>query len=123
MSDKADEVQTITLYNPFITLDFISPVYGEPEFDKELLKYVEKETTEFIDGVFVFDVKEVRIKYFHETQTLMRRGKKDVKVPTIIIVFTDETELLSIQSIEEFTTTFLPEYLLKLNDVFPAEQA
>lgn len=121
MTDKADEVEMITLYNPFLMLDFISPIY-ETEFDKEQLKYVEKETTEFIDGVFVFDVKEVRIKYFHEVQTLMKKGKKDVKVPTILIVFTDETELLSKQTPKEFMETFLPEYLLKLNDVFPAEK-
>jgi len=122
MTDKADEVQTITLYNPFLMLDFISPIY-ESEFDKEELKYIEKETTEFVDGIFVFDVKEVRIKYFHETQTLMRKGKKDVKVPTIIIVLTDETELLSRQTPQEFMETFLPQYLLKINDLFPSEQS
>jgi hypothetical protein len=119
MNDKENK---ITLYNPFVMLDFISPVY-ESEFDKEELRYVEKETTEFIDGIFVFDIKEVRIKYFHETNTLIRKGKKDVKVPTILIVLTDETELLSRQTPKEFMETFLPQYLLKINEVFPSEQS
>jgi len=122
MSDKSDEVQTITLNNPFMMLDFISPVY-EKVFSKERLKEVNRRTNEFTDGVFMFDVKELRIVYFHECMTLMKKGRKEEMTPTLLIVFTDGSELLSRQGISEFINTFLPEYLLKLNDIFPAEQA
>jgi len=94
MSDKADEEVTITLYNPFLMIDFISPVY-EKVFSKERLKDVNRRTNEFTDGVFVFDVKELRIMYFHETMTLMKKGRKEEMTPTLLIVFTDGSELLS----------------------------
>jgi hypothetical protein len=122
MTDKADEVKTIILNNPFMTLDFISPVY-EKVFSKERLKEVNKKTNEFTDGVFVFDVKELRIMYFHECMTLMKKGRREEMTPTLLIVFTDGSELLSRKSIKEFTTDILPQYLLKINNLFPSEQS
>ena len=114
MSDK--------LYNPFIMIDFISPVY-EKVFSKERLKEVNKRTNEYTDDVFVFDIKEVRIKCFYETRTLIKIGKKEQLTPTVIVVFTDESELITKLSITNFMTIFLPEYLLKLNQIFPSETA
>jgi hypothetical protein len=118
MTDKADELETITLYNPFLMLDFISPVC-EKEFDKDLLRYIDKETTEYTDGVFVFDVKEVRIKYFHEYMTLIRKGKRDEMTTTLKIVFTDNSELLCRQSMDSFIADFLPDYVIKLHECYP----
>jgi hypothetical protein len=132
MSDKAHEMvnekvdkkpirkpknKSITLYNPFLILDFISPVCKQ-EFDKDLLKYIDIETTEYTNGVFVFDVKEVRIKYFHEYMVLMNNGKKEEMTPTLKVLFTDGSELLIRQRIDDFVKYFLPEYLLKLHECY-----
>jgi hypothetical protein len=112
MSDK--------LYNPFIMVDFISPVY-EKVFSKERLKEVYKKTNEYTDDVFVFDIKEIRIKCFYETRTTIKIGRKEQLTPTVTVVFTDESELVTKLSIANFMTVFLPEYLLKLNQIFPPE--
>jgi hypothetical protein len=114
MSDK--------LYNPFIMIDFISPVY-EKVFSKEKLKEVYKRTNEYTDDVFVFDIKEIRIKCFYETRTVIKIGRKEQLTPTVTVVFTDESELVTKLSIKDFMTIFLPEYLLKLNQIFPSEAA
>jgi hypothetical protein len=95
----------------------------EKVFSKEKLKDVNKRTNEFTDGVFVFDVKELRIMYFHECMTLMKKGRREEMTPTLLIVFTDGSELLSRKSIKEFTTDILPQYLLKINNLFPSEQS
>jgi hypothetical protein len=137
MSDKAHEIvnkkarkkpitkpkkKLIELYNPFIMLDFINPTCKQ-EFDRDLLKYVDIPTGEYTDSVLVFDVKEVRIKSFYETRTLIKIGEEEELTPTVTIVFSDDTEEVTKLSVANFMTIFLPEYLLKLNQIFPSEQA
>jgi hypothetical protein len=51
----------------------------------------------------------------------MKKGKREEMTPTLLIVFTDGSELLSRQSIKDFIAKTLPQYLLKLNDIFPSE--
>jgi len=137
MTDKADEIvnekvdkkpsrkpkkKPIVLYNPFIMLDFLNPTCKQ-EFDRDLLKYVDIPTGEYTDSVLVFDVKEVRIKSFYETKTLIKTGKKEELTPTVTVVFSDDTEEIVRLNMADFMTIFLPEYLMRLNDIFPAEQA
>ena len=137
MTDKADEIvnekvdkkpsrkpkkKPIVLYNPFIMLDFLNPTCKQ-EFDRDLLKYVDIPTGEYTDSVLVFDVKEVRIKSFYETKTLIKTGKKEELTPTVTIVFSDDTEEIVRLNITDFMTIFLPEYVVKINNIFPAEQA
>ena len=137
MTDKADEMvnekvdkkpsrkpkkKPIVLYNPFIMLDFLNPTCKQ-EFDRDLLKYVDIPTGEYTDSVLVFDVKEVRIKSFYETKTLIKTGKKEELTPTVTVVFSEDTEEIVRLNITEFMTIFLPEYLVKINNIFPAEQA
>ena len=98
----------------FIIMDCIHPIFDK-EFDKDLLDYIDIPTNEYNDEVFVFDVKEVRIKCFYETRTLIKIGRKEQLTPTVMVVFTDESELITKLSIKDFMTVFLPEYLLKLN--------
>jgi len=117
MSEESDK--EIQIYNPFIMIDFISPVY-EKVFSKERLKEVSKKTNEYTDCVFVFNIVDVRIKSFYETDTMILKGKKETKTPTVTVVFTDDSELLTRLSIKEFMTEFLPEYLVKLNQFYPA---
>jgi hypothetical protein len=135
MSDKAHEMvnekvdkkpirkpknKSIVLYNPFIMLDFLNPTCKQ-EFDRDLLKYVDIPTGEYTDSVLVFDVKEVRIKSFYETKTLIKIGEEEELIPTVTIVFSDNTKEVTKLSIADFMTVFLPEYLLKLNQIFPSE--
>mgnify|MGYP003424296458 FL=1 len=108
------------LENPFLVIDFLSPVY-EQKFDTDLLKDVDVPTDEYSDKVFVFDVKELRIKYFHSVDTKIKEGKKTNVVDTTIIVFSDNTELLTRATVKELFEDFINDYLTKLNKYFKEE--
>jgi hypothetical protein len=107
--------------NPFLFIDFLSPVYKQ-EFDKEELKYIEVPTDEYIDEVFVFDVKEVRIKYFCNHKIKIKTGKKTETIDTTLITFTDDTELLTRATIKELFEDFLTDYLLKIKTYYPEDE-
>jgi hypothetical protein len=98
----------------FIIMDCIHTIY-EKQFDKDLLEYIDIPTNEYNDEVFVFDVKEVRIKYFYSTKTLIKEKLKD----TTVIVLTDDNELLSKLEITEFIFIFFKDYAEKLKEYFP----
>jgi hypothetical protein len=98
----------------FIIVDCIHTIY-EKQFDKESLEYIDIPTNEYNDEVFVFDVKEVRIKYFYSIKTLIKEKLKD----TTVIVLTDDNELLSKLSITEFIFIFFKDYAEKLKQYFP----
>ncbi len=98
----------------FIIMDCIHCIY-EKQFDKDLLEYIDIPTNEYNDEVFVFDVKEVRIKYFYSTKTLI----KETMTNTTVIVLTDDNELLSKLEITEFIFIFFKDYSEKLKQYFP----
>jgi hypothetical protein len=98
----------------FIIVDCIHTIY-EKQFDKDLLEYIDIPTNEYNDEVFVFDVKEVRIKYFYSTKTLIKERMTD----TTVIVLTDDNELLSKLEITEFIFIFFKDYAEKLKQYFP----
>jgi hypothetical protein len=100
----------------FIIVDCIHPIFNK-EFDKESLQYIDIPTNEYNDEVFVFDVKEVRIKYFYSTKTLIKERMTD----TTVIVLTDDNELLSKLEITEFIFIFFKDYTEKLKQYFPIE--
>ena len=104
----------------FIIMDCIHPIFDK-EFDKDLLQYIDIPTNEYNDEVFVFDVKEVRIKFFYSTKTLIKKGKKETMANTTVIVFTDDNELLSKLKITEFIFIFFKDYTEKLKQYFPTE--
>ena len=97
----------------FIIIDCIHPIY-EKQFDKELLDYIDIPTNEYNDEVFVFDVKEVRIKYFYSAKTLIKEKMTD----TTVIVLTDDNELLSKLEITQFIFIFFKDYTDKLKEYF-----
>ncbi len=97
----------------FIIMDCIHCIY-EKQFDKDLLDYIDIPTNEYNDEVFVFDVKEVRIKFFYSTKTLI----KDKMADTTVIVLTDDNELLSKLEITEFIFIFFKDYAEKLKEYF-----
>jgi hypothetical protein len=100
----------------FIIMDCIHCIY-EKQFDKDLLDYIDIPTNEYNDEVFVFDVKEVRIKYFYSTKTLIKEKMTD----TTVIVLTDDNELLSKLEITEFIFIFFKDYSEKLKEYFPSD--
>ena len=100
----------------FIIMDCIHCIY-EKQFDKDLLDYIDIPTNEYNDEVFVFDVKEVRIKYFYSTKTLIKERMTD----TTVIVLTDDNELLSKLEITEFIFIFFKDYTEKLKEYFSTE--
>jgi hypothetical protein len=102
----------------FIIVDCIHPIFDK-EFDKESLEYIDIPTNEYNDEVFVFDVKEVRIKFFYSTKTLIKKGKKETMENTTVIVLTDDNELLSKLEITEFIFIFFKDYSEKLKQYFP----
>jgi hypothetical protein len=104
---------------PFIAVDYINPCFDKI-FDRDLLKEVDVITNEYTDEVFLFDVKEVRIKYFFSTKTMIKKGKKETETETTTIVFTDETEVLCRCKISEFMNGVFIEYLQKLSKYYPA---
>jgi hypothetical protein len=77
--------------------------------------YIDIPTNDYNDEVFVFDVKEVRIKYFYSTKTLIKEKMTD----TTVIVLTDDNELLSKLEITEFIFIFFKDYTEKLKQYFP----
>lgn len=97
----------------FIIVDCIHPIY-EKKFDKDLLDYIDIPTNEYNDEVFVFDVKEVRIKYFYSSKTLIKEKMTD----TTVIVLTDDNELLSKLEITQFIFIFFKDYNDKLKEYF-----
>ena len=109
------------LDNPFLMIDFLAPIYKQ-EFDKEELKYIDIPTDEYTDEVFVFDVKELRIKYFHNVKTKIKEGKKTNSIDTTIIVFSDDTELLTRATVKELFEDFINDYVAKLNKYFKEEE-
>ena len=102
----------------FIIIDCISPIFDK-QFDKDSLEYIDIPTNEYNDEVFIFDVKEVRIKYFYSVKTLIKKGKRETLTDTTVIVFTDDNELLSKLNTTEFIIIFFKEYLDKLRIYFP----
>lgn len=106
--------------NSFLIIDYLAPIF-KTEFDKEELKYIEIHTDEYNDEVFVFDCREVRIKYFNEIKTKIKTGKTIKNVSTTRIVFSDDSELLVRAEIKELFIDFIPDYLNKLNAYYPNE--
>ena len=120
MSDNS--VKETKIYSPFIMIDYIEPVTTKV-FDVPLSEYIDSPTGEYKDEVFTFDIKEISIKYYCTCETLIIKNGKEKTVPTILVVFTDGTEILVKSTLEKFVKEFISEYLLKLNDIFPAEIA
>lgn len=120
MSDKADDKPKI--YSPFIMIDCIEPITTKV-FDVPLSEYIDSPTGEYREEVFTFDIKEISIKYYCTCETVIVKNGKEKTFPTILIAFTDGTEILVKSTLEKFVKEFIAEYLLKLNDIFPAENA
>jgi len=99
------------MFSPFIIIDFYHPEYSF-EFDKDTLKYEMVETGRYEKNVFVFNIYELPIKYFHSAMLYMDREE----VECTLITFADDSQIYCTLALENFIKEVATEYIIKTNE-------
>ena len=100
--------------SPFIIFDFYHPEYAF-EFDRDTLKYEMVETGNYEKNIFVFNIYELPIKYFHNAILYMDRKE----VECTLITFADDSQIYCTLALKEFIEEVVTEYIIKLNESDP----
>jgi hypothetical protein len=99
------------MFSPFIIIDSYQPEYSF-EFDKDTLRYEMAETGKYEKSVFVFNIYELPIKYFHPAILYM-----DMKeIYCTLITFSDDSQIYCTLALQQFVEEIITEYIIKTNE-------